>query len=132
MIDKNITLKELAKFVDISNVTNYKIKALTKHSTIERFDYKGHHMRMLRCNATAITLVRVNDFCAVLDIVRICDEHNICSQNSKAIRKFCLEIGYKTYSVNYNKICAPNWAYIKEDLLKYARFLPLNWAINYI
>lgn len=131
MIDKNITLKELAKFIDISNVTNYRIKRLTKNSTIESFDYKKRHMRMLRCNATAIALVRVNDFLAPFDIVRICDGHNICPQNAKAIRKFCLEIGYKTYSVN-SKIYAPNWTYIKEDLLKYTRFLPLNWAIDYI
>lgn len=130
MIDKNITLKELAKFIDISNITNYRIRKLTKHSTIELFDYKGHHMRMLRCKATAIALVRVNDFLVAVDIIRICDSHNICSQNSRAIRKFCEEVRYKT-CVN-NKIYAPNWAYIKEDLLKYTRFLPLNWAIDYI
>lgn len=131
MLDENITLKELGKFVDISNVTNYKIKKLTKHSTIESFDYKNRHMRMLRCNATAITLVRVNEFLVAFDIVRICDRHNICSQNSKAIRKFCLKIGYKTYSLG-DKTEAPTWAYIREDLLKYTRCLPLNWAIDYI
>lgn len=86
---------------------------------------------MLRCDATAIALVRVNEFLVAFDIVRICDGHNICVQNSRAIKKFCLEVGYKTYSID-NKVYAPNWAYIKEDLLKYTRFLPLNWAIDYI
>lgn len=131
MIDKNITLKELAKFIDVSNVTNYRIKKFTKHSTIECFDYKRHHMRMLRCNATAIALARLDEFSVAVDIVRICDEHNICSQNSKAIIKFCQEIGYKTY-ITADKTYAPTWSYIKEDLLKYTRFLPLNWAIDYI
>lgn len=131
MINENATLKELSKFVDIDQVSNYRIKVLTKHSTIESFDYKKRHMRMLRCNATAIALVRVDEFELAFDIVIICDKHNICAQNSKAIRKFCLEIGHKTYNSN-NKICAPNWAYLKEDLLKYTRFLPLNWAIDYI
>lgn len=52
MINENATLKELSKFVDIDQVSNYRIKALTKHSTIESFDYKKtpHENVKMRCN----------------------------------------------------------------------------------
>ena len=128
-MDRNITLKCLSCFVNIENVTNYKIKRLTRLSTVESFDYKESHIKLLRCDATAVAIARVDDEGKVVKLVRICDAHNICAQNSKAIRKFCLEIDYKTYSLDGEK-CAPKWSYLKEDLLTYLPFSPLKWAIE--
>ena len=128
MIDKNITLKELSKFVDIEQVLNYRIRKLTKLSTIEFFDYKRGYFALLRCNGVAIMLVRTDGYDNLTNIRRLCDANNVNSLNAKAIQKFCLRMRYKTY-VNNNKLYAPKWNYIKEELLNYIVSSTLGRAI---
>lgn len=121
------SLNELEKYVK-DEISNYHIEQLTKHSTIEHFYTNKKYFALLRCNAVAIMLVCTDGFNNLISVRRLCEMHNIDSRNAKAIQKFCLRMGYKTY-VNNNKLYAPKWNYIKEELLNYTVPSTLGRAI---
>ena len=121
------SLNELEKYIK-DEISGYHLEQLTKHATIEYFYTKNKYFALLRCNATAIMLVRTDGFNNLISVRRLCDVHNIDNRNAKAIQKFCLKMRYKTY-VNNNELYAPKWDYIKEELLNYIFFSTLEWAI---
>ena len=121
-------LDELSKHIDRANIHSYRAYWLTKNSSIESFEYKKKYFALLRCNGVAIMLVSTDGYGTLTNIRRLCDANNINSLNAKAIQKFCLRIRYKTY-VNNNKLYAPKWNYIKEELLNYTVSSTLGRAI---
>lgn len=121
------SLNELEKYVK-DEISNYHVEQLTKHSTIVHFYTNKKYFALLRCNATAIMLVCTDGFNNLISVRRLCEMHNIDSRNAKAIQKFCLRMRYKTY-VNNNKLYAPKWNYIKEELLNYTVPSTLGRAI---
>lgn len=121
------SLNELKKYVK-DEISGYRVEQLTKHSTVEYFYTNKKYFTLLRCNATAIMLVRTDGFNNLISVRRLCDKHDVNNLNAKAIQKFCLKMRYKTY-VNNNKLYAPKWNYIKEELLNYIFFSTLGWAI---
>ena len=121
------SLNELEKNIK-NEVCGYYIEQLTKHSTIEHFYTNKKYFALLRCNATAIMLVRTDGFNNLISVRRVCEMHNIDSRNAKSIQKFCLKMGYKTY-VDNGVLYAPKWTYLKEELLTYTFLSTLEWAI---
>lgn len=121
--------EELSKHVDKSYIDFYNTYQLTKNSCIESFEYKNKHLILLRVNGTAILLAKISD--AEIIVQRVCEEHNLNKESSRAIRKFCYKFTYKTTFRNLIKY-APKWCYIKEHLLNYVSFNPLEWAVDFI
>lgn len=121
-------LEELTKHVNKSYIGFYNAYQLTKNSCIESFEYKNKHIILLRVNATAILLAKLG---AEITIQRVCEEHCLNKESSRAIRKFCYKFNYKTFYKNGIK-SAPKWDYIKEHLLNYVMINPLDWSVDLI
>lgn len=123
-------LDELSKHIDRANIHSYRAYWLTKNSCMENFNYKDKYLILLRVNGTAILLLKIGEHAERI-VQRVCDEHNLNKESSKAIRKFCYKFTYKTTYRNGLKF-APKWCYIKEHLLNYVQMNPLEWAVDEI
>lgn len=123
-------LEELTKHVDKSYIGFYNAFQLTKNSSVESFSYKNKHLVLLRVNGTAILLVKISEHGEII-VQRVCEEHNLNKESSRAIRKFCYKFTYKTTYRNGLKY-APKYSYIKEHLLNYVQINPLEWAVDLI
>lgn len=121
---------ELSKHIDINYVEFYNAYQLTKNSSVESFIYKNKRLILLRINSTAILLAKISDRAETI-VQRVCEEHNLNKESSKAIRKFCYKFTYKTTYRNDIKF-APKWDYIKEHLLNYVQMNPLECAVDKI
>ena len=130
-LKQTFLLEELTKHVDKSyiDIYNYNAYQLTKNSSIESFRYKNKHLILLRVNGIAILLAKISD--AEMIVQRVCEEHTLNKESSRAIRKFCYKFTYKTTVRNLKKY-APKWCYIKEHLLNYVPINPLEWAVDFI
>ena len=123
-------LDELSKHIDRDYIQSYNAYWLTKNSCIENFVYKDKDLTLLRINGTAILLLKIGEHGERI-VQRLCEEHNLNKENSKAIRKFCYKFTYKSTYRNGIKF-APKWDYIKEHLLNYVSINPLEWAVDLI
>lgn len=123
-------LEELTKHVDKSYIGIYNAYQLTKNSCVECFEYKNKHLVLLRVNGTAILLIRIGGGAKRI-VQRLCEEHCLNKESSRAIRKLCYKFTYKTTYRNGLKF-APKWCYIKEHLLNYVQMNPLEWAVDNI
>ena len=128
VLKQRCLLDELSKHIDTINISSYNAYQLTKNSSVESFEYKKKYFALLRCNGVAIMLVSTDGYGTLTNIRRLCAANNVNSLNAKAIKKFCLRMRYKTY-VNNNKLYAPKWNYIKEELLNYTVPSTLGRAI---